>query len=69
MATYSSYAQKTLSEKLVLCWIEPTYRLLIFTVHSGSVYKKTVDKYIVNIHEGTTELTKGTSPTLSSGGR
>lgn len=64
--SYSDFANKTRSEKVVLCHIEPVQRLLIWTLDTGSQYKRAVDNFIIGITDGETALTEGTLP-LNSG--
>lgn len=67
MTTYSTYTAKSTSEKITLCWLEPYERLLIWTLHSGAVYKRTTDYFVVDILNSTTSLTEGSSASLSAG--
>jgi len=55
--TYETESQKIRSKKAVLVTIEPTKRLQVWTVHSGSIYYKDVDYYVVSVKEGSTSLT------------
>ena len=64
--SYSDFASKEISRKLVLCHIEPSARLINFGLHSGAVYSKTVDHFVLSVHDGQTAYTKGTSTTLSA---
>ena len=64
--SYLDFANKTRSEKAVLCHIEPVQRLLIWTLDTGSQYKRAVDNFIIGITDGETALTEGTLP-LNSG--
>ena len=64
--TYSEFANKTRSEKIVLCHMEPVERLLIWTPDSGSQYKRAVDFFVVGISDGLIGHTEGTLP-LNSG--
>ena len=58
MTTYSSFKNKTSSEKVVLAWIEPSAKLSVWTLHSGSIYKKVVPEYVIRIYQNTTLLTE-----------
>ena len=65
--TYQSYTDKTRSEKLVLCWAEPSERLLIWTLDSGAIYTRTTSHLVIDILDGTTSLTEASSSTLNAG--
>ena len=64
---YSDYAAKTKSEKIVLCHIEPTQRFLLWTLVSGSTYKRTSLRFVGSLSEGTTALTEASSSSLTAG--
>lgn len=49
--SYDEFIQKPSSEKILLCWLEPAERLLEWTVHSGSIYKRNVEYYIISLKE------------------
>jgi hypothetical protein len=65
--TYSQFSDKTASEKVLLCHIEPRERLLLWTLDSGSVYVRAVSYFVIDTREGSTSLTEGSSSTLSAG--
>ena len=67
MVTYNQMAIRPTSEKTILCHIEPSERLVLFTLHSGSVYKRVTDYFVINIEEDGTALTQGSSASLNSG--
>lgn len=46
------------SEKLTLAWVEGVQRLHLWTLDSGSVYKRSVPYFVVGLSEGTTALTQ-----------
>lgn len=51
--TYESHIEKPISEKSLISWIEPAERLMAWSLHSGSVYKKTVNHFLIElIQEG-----------------
>lgn len=66
-ATYSDYANKTRSSKVVLCHIEPKQRLSVFSLDSGTIYRKAVDYFVINVSEDNSDLTEASSSSLSSG--
>lgn len=55
---YEEYIEKVASEKVALCWIEPAQRLVVWTLHSGSIYKKVAPEFVVGIDQGDDELTE-----------
>jgi len=65
--SYSDYAAKSTSEKLILCHIEPFERMLIWTLDSGAIYTRTASHFVIDILEATTSLVEAGSSTLSSG--
>ena len=65
--TYDDFASKTRSSKIVLCHIEPTQRLSVFTLSSGTIYKKTVSYFIIDVLEDGVSLVNAANATLSSG--
>ena len=66
-ATYSDYANKTRSSKVVLCHVEPKQRLSVFSLDSGTIYRKAVDYFVINVSEDNSDLTEASSSSLSSG--
>lgn len=64
---YSDYANKTRSSKLLLCHVEAKQRLSVFTLDSGTIYKKSVDYFVVNVDEDGTALTEASSAVLNTG--
>jgi hypothetical protein len=46
---YSEFAQLPSSEKVVLAWLQAAQRLMVWTVHSGSVYRKTVPEFVTRV--------------------
>lgn len=67
MSTYDEYSNLPVSEKIQIAWLEPAERLLLWTLHSGAVYKKTVSHFVIDIKVEDTSLTQATSSTLSAG--
>ena len=65
--TYTDFQNLNRSEKVVLCHIEPAERLLIWTLDSGAIYTRSTDYFVIDIKDGTTSLTEGTSAALSAG--
>lgn len=52
---YEDIIQRPNSEKILLVWIDPAERLLEWDLHSGSIYKRTVDYYVTKIVEDETQ--------------
>lgn len=65
--TYSDYANKTSSSKLLLCHISAKQRLSVFNLDSGSIYKKQVNYFVVNVSEDGSDLVNANNESLSSG--
>jgi len=66
--SYSDYADKVSSEKIVLALLEPSSpRLLLWTLHTGAIYKKTVDYFVIDVKEDNTSLTEASSASLNQG--
>lgn len=67
MTTYASFAQKTRSEKVTLITAEAVEQVKLFTVHSGAVYVRNVEHFVVDVRVFGLSLTKATSTTLVAG--
>lgn len=67
MTTYQDRANQTASEKILLCTIESAQICKIFTLHSGSVYKRTVDYFVTSVKQSSTLYVQATSSTLNAG--
>ncbi len=67
MPTYESISQKTASEKVILAHIEPSQRLVLWELDSGSVYKRIVPYFVVGVAVDGTQLSEGSSSSLNSG--
>lgn len=65
--TYSDFASKSRSSKIVLCHVEPKQRLSVFTLDSGTIYKKSVDYFVIDVSEDSTSLNEASNSSLSSG--
>ena len=62
--TLSNYINRSSSEKYVLAKIKPKKRLVVWTLDSGSIYKKTVSDIPSAVWENGTALTEvGSTPT------
>lgn len=64
---YSDSVNKTKSQKRVLAHIEPTQKLVLWTLDSGSTYYRDVSFYTVGLENNEVALTEASSSTLSSG--
>ena len=67
MATYSEVSQKTSSEKILLCTVESAQVCKIFTLHSGSVYKRSVNYFVVGVKQSSTVYDQAANSTLAAG--
>jgi hypothetical protein len=65
--TYQEYSDKSSSEKIVVAHIEPSTKMINFTLDSGAIYKKTVDHYVLSAEQSGVALTEVSSSSLSSG--
>jgi hypothetical protein len=65
--SYEEFSKLIQSEKAVLVWVEPSVRLLLWTLDSGAVYKRSVSEYVVKIFQNGTELSEASSTSLNSG--
>lgn len=64
---YSDYIKKPSSEKNILMWVEPSEFLVLWTLVSGSIYKRTITRWVVSVKQNGTALTKANNASLSSG--
>lgn len=68
MTTYEELSQKPASQKIVLAWINALERLVLWTLDSGAIYKRTVGKnFVVKVSDGTTDLVSASSAALNQG--
>lgn len=65
--SYTDEAAKASSEKILLAQVEPSEQLVLWTLVSGSTYKRDVVHYVINAKQDDTTLTEASSSTLSSG--
>lgn len=65
--SYVDHIAKAKSEKLITGWIEPKARLIVWTLHSGAVYVRDVNHYLIDLKLNTTSLVKGSSTSLNPG--
>lgn len=61
------YIQAQASEKITLAQVEASTRLVSWTLDSGSIYKKTVNYYVVGLKQGQTTLTEASSSAVAAG--
>jgi hypothetical protein len=64
---YSDNVKNTGSEKVILAHIEPSEKLVLWSVFSGAVYERNVDNFVIDLKNGTTSLTEGSSTSLNAG--
>ena len=65
--TYDDYAAKTRSSKIVLCHVEPSQRLTLFSLDSGSIYKRKTEYFVVSVKENGIELLSDDNIAIVSG--
>ena len=65
--TYAQFIAKPTSEKIVLAHVEPTQRLLLWTVDTGAIYNRDVSHYVIDLLSATTSLTEVTTSSLNAG--
>ena len=65
--TYEEFSELPSSSKLVLCHVEPVQRVAVFSLDTGSTYKRDVNHFVVNVSEDGSPLTEASSSTLTSG--
>lgn len=65
--TYATEIQKVSSEKYAVAHVHPSERLILFTLHSGSVYKRVVNYFVHRVYENNTALTKVATTSLAVG--
>lgn len=65
---YQDFAEKPVSEKITLAWVEPSERVSArWALFSGSVYVFDSEHFVVGVSVDGTTLTAGTSSSLSAG--
>lgn len=64
---YEEASLKPRSEKIILAIVEAVDQFKVWTLHSGSVYKRSVDHFVFAVKEELTALTLHTSASLSAG--
>ena len=67
MNTYESFSQKPVSQKVTLAHIEPSHRLVLWKLETGSVYSRSVSHYVIGIRVGSLELVSHGNAALSPG--
>jgi len=65
--TYSTEIAKVSSEKYSVAHVHPSERLIIFTLHSGAVYKRVTDFFVHRVYENNIALTKVATTSLDAG--
>jgi hypothetical protein len=67
MTTFVEMSRKTNSEKISLAWVRASQRANNWTLHSGSVWKKTILHFCEGVAYNLASLTRFTSTSLSAG--
>lgn len=65
--TYSDYANKTRSSKLLICHVEPLQRVSVFSNVSGTIYKKSVNHVVIDVIEDGVSLAEASSTSVATG--
>jgi hypothetical protein len=65
--TYATEITKTSSEKFLLAHIYPSERLILFTLHSGSVYKRENVRFTRAVYQSGTALVAAANNSLNAG--
>jgi hypothetical protein len=65
--TYDDYIEQTRSQKILLAHIEAKQKHKLFTLVSGSIYKKSVNYFAVNVTVDGTDLSMASSEALLPG--
>ncbi len=64
---YSDSANKTKSEKRTLAHLEPTQKLVLWTLDSGAIYKRSTNHFCIGVANNGTDLSEASSAALSAG--
>jgi len=67
MATFAETADLPVSEKNNLVQVEPSQRLVLWTLDTGAVYRRVVDHYTIDAKVDATSLTEASSKVLAAG--
>lgn len=67
MPTYSQIIKKPSANTMTLAWIEPSQELLLWSLVSGAIYKRSVSYWVIDIKDEGASLTKAASSSLSVG--
>lgn len=65
--SYSNFANKSRSEKVVLAIAEAVHQVKLFELHAGSVYKRVVEHFVKAVKVNGVELTEVFTSSLSAG--
>jgi len=66
LTTYAEFSTNPRSEKGILAWVEPTQKLITFTLFSGAVYSRITSYFVIGVSASGTDLTEGSSSTLNA---
>lgn len=67
MSTFNEHIQKTRSEKITLCHVEPKRHVMIWNDEGGGVYSRDDSQTIINVEVNGTALTEAASAAVSNG--
>lgn len=65
--SYESFSKDTRSQKIILAHLEAKERLKLFTLHTGAVYKRTVNHFVTSVKVNNVQLSSASSISLTSG--
>jgi hypothetical protein len=64
---YEEFSQKSRSEKVTLVTVEAVHQVKLFTLHSGAVYYRDVDHFVVNVRVNGETLVEADNASLGAG--
>ena len=67
MTTFTSHIQKTTSEKITLCHVEPKKQVMEWTSEGSGIYSRDDSQVIINVEHEATALTKAESASVGAG--
>jgi hypothetical protein len=65
--TYNTLSKKTSLKKYILAWLEPSERVVLWTLDSGAIYKRSVNFFVIDLKVENSSLTEASSASLNQG--
>jgi hypothetical protein len=65
--SYSDFSLQTRSKKIILAQLEAKEKLKLFTVHSGTIYKKSVKYFVTAVRVNSVDLVEASTNALTAG--